>query len=110
MRPMDTGGAGAAAAVIRTPDASVPLKRVLAGDDRQDAGASLALRDEAVPGTIDLVGPQFKTYAVARRWRGGLPLAGRIASWKCCGSAPPAVQLPHVDAIGPERSSADGAE
>lgn len=84
-RPMATGGAGATAAVIRTPDPKVPLKRVLAGDDGQDAGVSLALRDEAAPGAIDLVSPQLKTCAVgktlARRFpAGGLALLpGNIA-------------------------------
>ncbi len=61
---MDTGGAGATAAVIVTPDASVLLKWVLPGDDEQDTDAALALRDEAVAGTLDLVVPQLWIYEV----------------------------------------------
>ena len=46
-RSMDMGGAGAATAVIVTPDASVLLKWVLPGNDEQDT-------DAAVAGTLDL--------------------------------------------------------
>ena len=42
---MDTGGPGATATVIVTPDASVLLKWVLPGGDEQDTDAALALRD-----------------------------------------------------------------
>ncbi len=61
---MDTGGAGAAAVVIVTPDASVLLKWVLPGDDEQDTDVALALRAEAVAGTLDLVVPQLWIYEV----------------------------------------------
>ncbi len=61
---MDTGGAGATAAVIVTPDASVLLKWVLPGDREQDTDAALALREEAVSGTLDLVVPQLWIYEV----------------------------------------------
>ena len=61
---MDTGGAGATAAVIVTPDASVLLKWVLPGGDEQDTDAALALREEAVSGTLDLVVPQLWIYEV----------------------------------------------
>ena len=61
---MDTGRAGATAAVIVTPDASVLLKWVLPGDDEQDTDAALALRDEAVAGILDLVVPQLWIYEV----------------------------------------------
>ena len=40
---MDTGGAGAETAVIVTPDASVPLKWVLPGNDESDTAAALAV-------------------------------------------------------------------
>ncbi|MXX73100.1 MAG: type II toxin-antitoxin system VapC family toxin [Gemmatimonadetes bacterium] len=61
---MDTGGTGAAAPVIVTPDASVLLKWVLPADDEQDTDAALALRDEAAAGTLDLVVPQLWIYEV----------------------------------------------
>ena len=61
---MDTGGAGAAAAVIVTPDASVVLKWVLPGDDERDTDLALALRDEAVAGRLELVVPQLWIYEV----------------------------------------------
>ena len=61
---MDTGRAGATAAVIVTPDTSVLLKWVLPGDDEQDTDAALALRDEAVAGILDLVVPQLWIYEV----------------------------------------------
>ena len=61
---MDTGRAGATAAVIVTPDASVLLKWVLPGNDEQDTDAALALRDEAVAGILDLVVPQLWIYEV----------------------------------------------
>ncbi len=50
--------------MIVTPDASVLLKWVLPGDDEQDTDAALALRDEAVAGTLDLVVPQLWMYEV----------------------------------------------
>ncbi len=50
--------------MIVTPDASVLLKWVLPGDDDQDTDAALALRDEAVAGTVDLVVPQLWIYEV----------------------------------------------
>ena len=50
--------------MIVTPDASVLLKWVLPGDDEQDTGAALALRDEAAAGTLDLVVPQLWIYEV----------------------------------------------
>ena len=50
--------------MIVTPDASVLLKWVLPGDDEQDTDAALALRDEAVAGTLDLVVPQLWIYEV----------------------------------------------
>ena len=50
--------------MIVTPDASVLLKWVLPGDDEQDTDAALALRDEAVAGTFDLVVPQLWIYEV----------------------------------------------
>ena len=50
--------------MIVTPDASVLLKWVLPGDDEQDTDAALALRDEAVVGTLDLVVPQLWVYEV----------------------------------------------
>ena len=50
--------------MIVTPDASVLLKWVLPGDDEQDTDAALALRDEAVEGTLDLVVPQLWIYEV----------------------------------------------
>ena len=50
--------------MIVTPDASVILKWVLPGDDEQDTDAALALRDEAVVGTLDLVVPQLWIYEV----------------------------------------------
>ena len=50
--------------MIVTPDASVLLKWVLPGDDEQDTDASLALRDEAVAGILDLVVPQLWIYEV----------------------------------------------
>ena len=58
-RPVDTGGTGAATAVIVTPDASV-----LPGNDEQDTDAALALRDGAVAGTLDLVVPQLWIHEV----------------------------------------------
>ena len=61
---MDPGGAGETAVVIVTPDASVLLKWVLPGSDEQDSDAALALRDEAVAGTLDLVVPQLWIYEV----------------------------------------------
>lgn len=61
---MDTGGAGAAAPLIVTPDASVLLKWVLPADDEQDTDVALALRDEAAAGTLDLVVPQLWIYEV----------------------------------------------
>ena len=50
--------------MIVTPDASVLLKWVLPGDDEPDTDAALALRDEAVAGTLDLVVPQLWIYEV----------------------------------------------
>ena len=50
--------------MIVTPDPSVLLKWVLPGDDEQDTDAALALRDEAVAGTLDLVVPQLWIYEV----------------------------------------------
>ncbi len=50
--------------MIVTPDASVLLRWVLPGDDEQDTAAALALRDEAVGGTIELVVPQLWVYEV----------------------------------------------
>ena len=50
--------------MIVTPDASVLLKWVLPGDDEQDTDAALALRDEAVAGTLELVVPQLWIYEV----------------------------------------------
>lgn len=50
--------------MIVTPDASVLLKWVLPGEDEQDTGAALSLRDEAVAGTIELVVPQLWMYEV----------------------------------------------
>ncbi len=50
--------------MIVTPDASVLLKWVLPGNDKQDTDAALALRDGAVAGTIDLVVPQLWIYEV----------------------------------------------
>ncbi len=50
--------------MIVTPDASVILKWVLPGDDEQDTDAALALRDQAVAGTLDLVVPQLWIYEV----------------------------------------------
>ena len=61
---MDTGGAGAAATVIVTPDASVLLKWVLPGDDERDTDLALSLRDGAVAGAFDLVVPQLWIYEV----------------------------------------------
>jgi predicted nucleic acid-binding protein len=61
---MDKGRAGEAVAVIVTPDASVILKWILPGDNEQDTDAALALRDEAVAGTLDLVAPQLWIYEV----------------------------------------------
>ena len=61
---MDTGGAGASASVIITPDASVLLKWVLGGDDERDTDVALALRDEAAAGTLDLVVAQLWIYEV----------------------------------------------
>ena len=58
--------------MIVTPDASVLLKWVLPGDDEQDTDAALALRDEAVSGTLELVVPQLWIYeagnTLARRF------------------------------------------
>ena len=48
--------------MIVTPDASVLLKWVLPGDDEQDGGAALSLRDEAVAGAVELVVPQLWLY------------------------------------------------
>ena len=45
--------------MIVTPDASVLLKWVLPGDDEHDTDVALALRDQAVAGTLDLVVPQL---------------------------------------------------
>ena len=45
--------------MIVTPDASVTLKWVLAGEDEQDTDQALALRDEAVAGSLELVVPQL---------------------------------------------------
>lgn len=60
--------------MIVTPDASVLLKWVLPGHDEQDTDSTLALRDEAVTGTLDLVVPQLWIYevgnALARRFPG----------------------------------------
>ena len=50
--------------MIVTPDASVLLKWVLPGDDEQDTDAALALRNEALAGTLDLVVPQLWVYEV----------------------------------------------
>ncbi|MYB20170.1 MAG: type II toxin-antitoxin system VapC family toxin [Holophagales bacterium] len=50
--------------MIVTPDASVLLKWVLAGEDEQDTDRALALRDEAVAGSLDLVVPQLWIYEV----------------------------------------------
>ena len=50
--------------MIVTPDASVLLRWVLPGHDEQDTEAALALRDEAVAGTLDLVVPQLWIYEV----------------------------------------------
>lgn len=50
--------------MIVTPDASVLLKWVLPGEDEQDTDAALALRDEAMAGTIELVVPQLWMYEV----------------------------------------------
>ena len=61
---MDPGGAGTAAAVIVTPDASVLLKWVLPGNDEPDTDFALSLRDEAVAGSVDLVVPQLWIYEV----------------------------------------------
>ena len=61
---MGPRGAGAAAVVIVTPDASVLLKWVLPGDDEQDGDAALSLRDQAVAGAVDLVVPQLWIYEV----------------------------------------------
>ena len=63
-RPVDPGGPGTSFAVIVTPDASVLLKWVLPGHDEQVTDAALALRDEAVAGTLDLVVPQLWIYEV----------------------------------------------
>ena len=58
-RPVETGRAGATAAVIVTPDASVLLKSVIRSDDEQDTDAAVAPHDQAVTGTLDLVVPHF---------------------------------------------------
>ncbi|MCY3972136.1 MAG: type II toxin-antitoxin system VapC family toxin [Acidobacteria bacterium] len=50
--------------MIVTPDASVLLKWVLAGEDEQDTDEALALRDEAVAGSLELVVPQLWIYEV----------------------------------------------
>ena len=50
--------------MIVTPDASVLLKWVLPGEDEQDTDEALALRDEAVAGSLDLVVPQLWIYEV----------------------------------------------
>lgn len=50
--------------MIVTPDASVLLRWVLPGHDEQDTDAALALRDEAVAGTLDLVVPQLWIHEV----------------------------------------------
>ena len=50
--------------MIVTPDASVILKWVLPGDDEHDTDVALALRDQAVAGTLDLVVPQLWIYEV----------------------------------------------
>lgn len=50
--------------MIVTPDASVLLKWVLAGEDEQDTDQALALRDEAVAGSLELVVPQLWIYEV----------------------------------------------
>lgn len=50
--------------MIVTPDASVLLKWVLAGEDEQDTEQALALRDEAVAGSLELVVPQLWIYEV----------------------------------------------
>ena len=50
--------------MIVTPDASVLLKWVLPGDDEHDTDVALALRDQAVAGTLDLVVPQLWIYEV----------------------------------------------
>ena len=50
--------------MIVTPDASVLLKWVLPGHAEQDTDAALALRDEAVAGTLDLVVPQLWIHEV----------------------------------------------
>jgi predicted nucleic acid-binding protein len=50
--------------VIVTPDASVLLKWVLPGESEQDTDEALALRDEAIAGSLDLVVPQLWIYEV----------------------------------------------
>ena len=50
--------------MIVTPDASVLLKWVLPGDDEQDGDVALALRDEALAGSVELVVPQLWIYEV----------------------------------------------
>ena len=50
--------------MIVTPDASVLLKWVLPGEGEQDTDEALALRDEAVAGSLDLVVPQLWIYEV----------------------------------------------
>ena len=50
--------------MIVTPDASVLLKWVLPGADEQDTDEALALRDDAVAGSLDLVVPQLWIYEV----------------------------------------------
>lgn len=50
--------------MIVTPDAPILLLWVLPGDDEQDTDVALALRDEAVAGTLSLVVPQLWVYEV----------------------------------------------
>lgn len=64
-----SGGSGRAGNVIcrdrnAGPDASVLLRWVLPGHDEQDTDVALALREQTVAGTLDLVVPQLWIYEV----------------------------------------------
>ena len=73
------GGPGASPAVIVTPDASVLLKWVLPSRDVEDTDGVLALRDEAVAGTLDMVVPQLWIYEWATCRRYAFPM-----TWRSC--------------------------
>ena len=66
-------------AVIVTLDASVLLRCMHPGHDVEDTDAALALRDEVVAGTLDMVVPQLWIYEWVTCWRCVFPM-----TWRSC--------------------------